>query len=28
LMRLLGRVVTQEAPLEIPFDDFLGSYWL
>ena len=28
LMRLLGRVITQEAPLEIPFDDFLGGYWL
>jgi glycerol-3-phosphate dehydrogenase (NAD(P)+) len=28
LMRLLGRVITQEAPLEIPFDDFLGDYWL
>jgi hypothetical protein len=25
---LLGRVITQEAPLEIPFDDFLGDYWL
>jgi glycerol-3-phosphate dehydrogenase (NAD(P)+) len=28
LMRLLGRIITQEAPPEIPFDDFLGDYWL
>jgi glycerol-3-phosphate dehydrogenase (NAD(P)+) len=28
LMRLLGRIITQEAPPEIPFDDFLGGYWL
>ena len=28
LMRLLGRIITQEAPLDIPFDDFLGDYWL
>jgi hypothetical protein len=27
-MRLLGRVITQEAPVEIPFGDFFGSYWL
>jgi glycerol-3-phosphate dehydrogenase (NAD(P)+) len=28
LMRLLGRVVTQEAPVEIPFDEFFGDAWL
>jgi glycerol-3-phosphate dehydrogenase (NAD(P)+) len=28
LMRMLGRVITEEAPVEIPFDDFLGGYWL
>jgi glycerol-3-phosphate dehydrogenase (NAD(P)+) len=28
LIRLLGRVITQEAPLEIPFDDLLGNHWL
>lgn len=28
LMRMLCRVVTEDAPAQIPFDDFFGSSWL